>query len=57
MATKPLLPEVVAERAQATEDYRREQQAAIDRIARLRAARMQRDAEQAKPQTRKRSSR
>jgi hypothetical protein len=54
MATKPLLPEVVAERAQAAEDYRRAQQAAIDRIATLRAARMQRDAEQAKAQAGKR---
>lgn len=54
MATKPLLPEVVAERAQATEDYRREQQAAIDRIATLRAARLKREAEQPKAQARKR---
>jgi hypothetical protein len=46
MATKPLLPEVVAERAKATEDYRREHQAAIDRIATLRAARLKRDAEE-----------
>ncbi|MFZ5692331.1 MAG: hypothetical protein ACOY5F_13870 [Pseudomonadota bacterium] len=53
MATKPLLPEVVAERAKATEDYRREQQAAIDRIATLRAARLKRDAEQHKAATRK----
>jgi hypothetical protein len=45
MATKPLLPEVVAERAQATEDYRKEQQAAIDRISSLRAARLKRDTE------------
>jgi hypothetical protein len=53
MATKPLLPEVVAERAKATEDYRREQQAAIDRITILRAARLKRDAEQAKAKVRK----
>jgi hypothetical protein len=53
MATKPLLPEVVAERAKATEDYRREQQAAIDRITILRAARLKRDAEQAKVKVRK----
>jgi hypothetical protein len=45
MATKPLLPEVAAERAKATDDYRRAQQAAIDRIATLRAARLKRDAE------------
>lgn len=48
MATKPLLPEVVAERAQAAEDYRRQQQAAIDRIATLRAARLKQEAKQAK---------
>lgn len=53
MATKPLLPEVVAERAKAAEDYRREQQAAIDRIATLRAARLRRDAEMEKAQARK----
>ena len=53
MATKPLLPEVVAERAKAAEDYRREQQAAIDRIATLRAARLRRDAETEKAQARK----
>jgi hypothetical protein len=45
MARKPILPEVAAERAKAAEDYRRAQQAAIDRIATLRAARLQRDAE------------
>ena len=55
MATKPLLPEVVAERAKATEDYRREQQAAVDRIASLRAARLKRDAEQVKVQTRRKA--
>jgi hypothetical protein len=48
MATKPLLPEVVAERAQAAEDYRRQQQAAIDRIETLRAARLKQEAKQAK---------
>lgn len=48
MATKPLLPEVQAERAQATADYRRAQQAAIDRIETLRAARLKRDAALAK---------
>ena len=53
MATKPLLPEVVAERAKAAKDYRREQQAAIDRIATLRAARLKRDAEQTKVKARK----
>lgn len=54
MATKPLLPEVVAERAKATEDYRRTQQAAIDRIATLRAARLKREAaEQRKAEARK----
>jgi len=47
MATKPLLPEVVAERAKATEEYRREQQAAIDRIATLRAARLERESKEA----------
>jgi hypothetical protein len=45
MATKPLLPEVIAERAKAADDYRKAHQAAIDRIEKLRAARMQRDAE------------
>lgn len=45
MATKPLLPEVVAERAKAAEEYRKAHQSAIDRIEKLRAARMQRDAE------------
>jgi hypothetical protein len=45
MATKPILPEVQAERARAAEDYRRAQQAAIDRIARLRAARLEREAQ------------
>ena len=45
MATKPLLPEVVAERAKAADEYRKANQAAIDRIEKLRAARMQRDAE------------
>jgi hypothetical protein len=44
MATKPLLPEVVAERAKAADDYRKAHQAAIDRIEKLRAARMERDA-------------
>ncbi len=44
MATKPLLPEVVAERAKAADDYRKAHQAAIDRIDRLRAARETRDA-------------
>jgi hypothetical protein len=44
MATKPLLPEVVAERAKAAEDYRKAHQAAIDRIDKLRAAREKRDA-------------
>jgi hypothetical protein len=44
MATKPLLPEVIAERAKAADDYRKAHQAAIDRIEKLRAARMQRDA-------------
>lgn len=48
MATKPLLPEVQAERAKAAHDYRRAQQAAIDRIAILRAARLKRDAEDRK---------
>jgi hypothetical protein len=48
MATKPIPPEVQAERAQAAADYRNAQQGAVDRIANLRAARMQRDAEQAK---------
>jgi len=46
MATKPIPPEVLAERAKATQDYQREQQAAIDRIATLRAARLKREAEQ-----------
>ena len=45
MATKPLLPEVVAERAKAADEYRKANQDAIDRIEKLRAARMQRDAE------------
>lgn len=45
MATKPLLPEVIAERAKAADDYRKAHQAAIDRIEKLRAARMQRDTE------------
>ena len=45
MATKPLLPEVIAERAKAADDYRNAHQAAIDRIEKLRAARLQRDAE------------
>jgi hypothetical protein len=45
MATKPLLPEVIAERAKAADDYRKAQQAAIDRIETLRAARLQRAAE------------
>ncbi len=45
MATKPLLPEVIAERAKAADDYRKAHQAAIDRIETLRAARLQRDAE------------
>jgi hypothetical protein len=45
MATKPILPEVAAERAKAVDDYRRAQEAAIDRIASLRAARLRRDAE------------
>ncbi len=45
MATKPLLPEVIAERAKAADDYRNAHQAAIDRIETLRAARLQRDAE------------
>jgi len=45
MATKPLLPEVVAERAKAADEYRKAHQAAIDRIEKLRAARMKRDAE------------
>jgi hypothetical protein len=54
MATKPILPEVAAERAKATEDYRRAHQAAIDRIETLRAARLNRDAEQPKLQARKR---
>lgn len=49
MATKPILPEVQAERAKAAEDYRRAQQDAIDRIATLRAARLQRDAQARKP--------
>lgn len=49
MATKPILPEVQAERAQATEDYRRAHQDAIDRIATLRAARLKQQARQAKP--------
>lgn len=40
MARKPLLPDVVADRAKATEEYRDAQQAAIDRIAKLRAARI-----------------
>lgn len=44
MATKPLLPEVIAERAKAAHDYHNAHQAAIDRIDRLRAARQQRDA-------------
>ncbi len=44
MATKPLLPEVIAERAKAADDYRKAHQAAIDRIEKLRAARMERDA-------------
>jgi len=46
MATKPILPEVQAERAKATDDYRRAHQAAIDRIATLRAARLKRQAEE-----------
>jgi hypothetical protein len=45
MATKPLLPEVIAERAKAADDYRKAHEAAIDRIEKLRAARLQRDAE------------
>ena len=45
MATKPLLPAVIAERAKAADDYRNAHQAAIDRIEKLRAARLQRDAE------------
>jgi hypothetical protein len=53
MATKPLLPEVVAERAKATEDYRREQQAAIDRIATLRAARLKQEAKETRATARK----
>jgi hypothetical protein len=53
MATKPLLPEVVADRAKAAEEYRRAQQAAIDRIATLRAARLARDAQQNKAQAHK----
>lgn len=53
MATKPLLPEVQAERAKATDDYRRAQQAAIDRIGTLRAARLARDAKLRKAQARK----
>lgn len=48
MATKPIPPEVQAERAQATADYRNAHQGAIDRIAILRAARLRRDAEQAR---------
>lgn len=48
MATKPLLPEVVAERAKAADEYRKAHQAAIDRIANLRAARLQRDASEVK---------
>ncbi|MGD9923540.1 MAG: hypothetical protein AB7V13_19180 [Pseudorhodoplanes sp.] len=48
MATKPIPPEVQAERAQAAADYRKAHQGAIDRIAILRAARLKRDAEQAK---------
>jgi hypothetical protein len=48
MATKPIPPEVQAERAQAAAEYRNAHQGAIDRIAILRAARMKRDAEQAK---------
>jgi hypothetical protein len=40
MARKPLLPDVIADRAKATEEYRDAQQAAIDRIAKLRAARI-----------------
>ena len=44
MATKRLLPEVIAERAKAADDYRKAHQAAIDRIEKLRAARLQRDA-------------
>ncbi len=53
MATKPILPEVQAERAKATEDYRREQQAAIDRIAILRAARLERQSAEPKVRARK----
>ncbi len=53
MATKPILPEVQAERAKATEDYRRAQQAAIDRIATLRDARLKRDAQMSKRQARR----
>jgi hypothetical protein len=53
MATKPIPPEVQAERAQAAADYRNAHQGAIDRIAILRAARMKRDAEQAKAKRRK----
>lgn len=53
MATKPIPPEVQAERAQATADYRNAHQNAIDRIAGLRAARLKRDAEQVKAKRRK----
>jgi hypothetical protein len=44
MARKQLLPEVVAEREQATADYHAAQRAAIERIATLRALRMAREA-------------
>lgn len=53
MATKPIPPEVQAERAKATADYRNAQQGAIDRIAILRAARLRRDAELRKTQRQK----
>ena len=52
MARKPILPEVAADRAKATIEYRQAQKAAIERIATLRAARLARERDGSAPDAR-----
>lgn len=53
MPRKELLPEIVAEREQATADYRAAQRSAIDRMAGLRALRLARDAAREPPKAKR----